>query len=89
MTTATLQSKVRDMSGAQLKRCSFNALLDDVQPVCEAVADEMQRRMKVGLGEHCPHCDASTVNSNGEYAECEACGEHWYHDEQGMDDMGM
>ncbi len=73
---------VRMLDYDELKRASFNALLDDKQDVCEAVADEMSRRLKIQSGELCPFCGSSSVNCNDEYGECEKCENHWYFDDE-------
>lgn len=75
---------IRDLSIPQLQKLSLDALLDDKQAICTAVANELSRRLHGALGNKCPECGSTNCCADDEQGECNACGETWAHEDLGF-----
>lgn len=66
--------RLRSLTFQQLRDFSFGCLLRNCQTGCEAVADEMSRRLRVGLAQQCPYCGSECVaeTSHGD-GYCDSC----------------
>lgn len=67
---------LQEMRGVALKREGVECLLNNDQQRMEAIADELQRRLKVALVQKCPHCESERVREtspgDGYCDECES-----------------
>ena len=60
-------------------------LLDNNQRGLERLAAQVERLLKIRMGELCPYCDSTNVVSNDELGHCDDCDTTWGLDDEDFD----
>ena len=60
---------------------TINALLDNDQPMLNAILSAKTKALKAILGEKCPECGSENCAADNEQGRCDDCDATWIHDD--------